>query len=569
MSPVNWPCPRVRLLLCALLTAVLYLPGLGRPALWEPDEGRYAEVGREMLLRGDFVTPRDDWVGYFEKPPLMYWVTAGSIRLLGPNETAVRLPVALSSIGQVVITMALAERMFDPLSGALAALCLALSPLFFGFSRFLTLDPPLAFFITAALALFYYVVDSLPAPRARRGFYLAALMTALGTLTKGLVAPVLVGGVALLYLVVSGRGRRLRQIPWLRGGLLYLTVTLPWFVLVACRNPGFLRFFFIHEHLERYAISTEHAWGPYFFVLVVLAGMWPWIAFVPAALSDQPSLESDRSMRAPILFSLVWFLVVLIFFSIPRSKLGSYILPALPPLAILAGFGLRTLVRAPTARPRWWFASIATVNLIVAVVALLVVPGMAEVRAFPALRTDLWIGLIGATGASLFAALICSPWRRARPSAGLKPERSGRVLIATGLLGLGMVVALGASVKARQDGAPLESYRGLARQIAGAKLEPDCVLASYHHFVQALPFYLSRREVLVGYRGELAPFGATSDAQASFLDNDQALATLWRSGRCVVLVINRKDLGRVLPQLEPPLRPIAVEGKKIALTNRG
>lgn len=553
--------------MCALLTAMLYLPGLGRPALWEPDEGRYAEVGREMLLRADFVTPRDNWVRYFEKPPLIYWITAGSIRLLGPNETAVRLPVALASIGQVVITMALTERMFDPLGGALAALCLALSPLFFGFSRFLTLDPPLAFFITAALALFYCVVDKLPAPRARRGLYLAALMAALGTLTKGLVAPVLIGGVALLYLASSGRGRRLGQVPWLRGGLLYLAVTLPWFVLVARRNPGFLRFFFIHEHLERYAISTEHAWGPYFFVLVVLAGMWPWIAFVPAALSAQPP-ESERSHRAAILFNLLWFLVVLIFFSIPRSKLGSYILPALPPLAILAGVGLSTLARAPAARARWWFASIAMVNVIAAGIMLLVVPGMAEVRAFPALRTDLWIGLIGATGASLLAALICSPWRRARPTAGMKPERSGRVLIATGLLGLGMVVALGASVKARQDGAPLESYRGLARQIAATKLEQDCVLASYHHFVQALPFYLGRREVLVGYRGELAPFGASSDAQASFLDNDQALAALWRSGRCVVLVINRKDLGRVLPQLKPPLRPIAGEGKKIALTNR-
>jgi 4-amino-4-deoxy-L-arabinose transferase-like glycosyltransferase len=563
---VKWPRPRVRLLLCALLTALVYLPGLGRPALWEPDEGRYAEIGREMLLRADFITPRDDWVRYFEKPPLMYWVTAASIRLLGTNETAVRLPVALASIAQVVITMALAQQMFDPLTGVLAALCLALSPIFFGFSRFLTLDPPLAFSIAAALFIFYRAVDELPAPAARRKLYLAAVMVAVGTLIKGPVALVLVCAVAGSYLLSSGRGQRLRQIPWLGCAILYLGLTLPWFVLVARRNPGFVRFFLVHEHLQRYAVSTEHAWGPYFFILVILAGMWPWIAFAPAAFGAQPS-PSDRSKPAAVLFNVLWFGVVLIFFSIPRSKLGSYILPALPPLAILAGLGLSRLVRGPLTRLRWWFGGIALVDAIVAVAALLVVPKMAEARSFPALLVDLRIGLIGAVGGSLLATLTCWPSRRAWP-AEIKPARPGRALIATALLGLGIAVALGAAMKARQDGAPLESYRGLARQIAAAKLGSDCVLASYRHIEQSLPFYLRQREVLVGFRGELAPFSSSSDAKASFLDNDSALAALWHSGRCVVLVINRRDLSRVLPQLGPPARPVAIEGEKIALVNR-
>jgi len=559
---VKWPSPRVRLLLCALLTALLYLPGLGRPALWEPDEGRYAEIGREMLLRADFVSPRDDWVRYFEKPPLMYWVTAASIRLLGPNETAVRLPVVLASIAQVVITMALAQQMFDPLSGALAALCLALSPIFFGFSRFLTLDPPLAFSITAALAIFYSTVDGLPAPRARRALYLVAVMVAVGTLIKGPVALVLVGAVAGLYLLSSGRGERLRQIPWLGCVILYLGLTLPWFVLVTVRNPGFLRFFLIHEHLQRYAVSTEHAWGPYFFLLVLLAGMWPWIAFVPIAFSAPP--PSASSGRAPVLFNVLWFGVVLLFFSIPRSKLGSYILPAVPALAILAGLGLSTLLRGPLARLRWWFGSIALIDAITAAAALLVVPKMAAARAFPDLLFDLKLGLIGAVGGSVLATLTCWPWRQAWP-AEMKSGSPGRALIATGLLGLGMVVALGAAMKARQYG---ESYRGLARQIAAAKLGSDCVLASYRHIEQSLPFYLKRREVLVGFRGELAPFSSGADAKGSFLDNDSALATLWHSGRCVVLVINRGDLSRILPQLGPLSRPVAAEGKKIALVNR-
>src|SRR5580700_7265625 len=151
---IRWTRSR-RLLLCAGIAALLYLVGLGRPALWEPDEGRYAEVAREMVVSGDYVTPRDDWVRYFEKPPLVYWMTAAAIRVLGRNETAVRLPIAIASIAQIAIVLVLAETMFGPLAGAAAALCLALSPLFFGFSRFLTLDPMLAMFVTAALASFY------------------------------------------------------------------------------------------------------------------------------------------------------------------------------------------------------------------------------------------------------------------------------------------------------------------------------------------------------------------------------------------------------------------------------
>src|SRR5277367_1032979 len=101
----------LRLTLYALLAALLYLPALGRPALWEPDEGRYAEIAREMVLAHDYVTPRDDWVRYFEKPPLVYWAEAISIKLLGLNEFAVRLPAALSSVAEVAVTAALGEAM--------------------------------------------------------------------------------------------------------------------------------------------------------------------------------------------------------------------------------------------------------------------------------------------------------------------------------------------------------------------------------------------------------------------------------------------------------------------------
>src|SRR5260370_18311969 len=107
----------LRLAVYALLAAILYLPGLGRPALWEPDEGRYAEIAREMVVSGDYVTPRDDFELYFEKPPLVYWANAASIKIFGANEFSVRLPAALLRIGQIIVTAALAEVMFGAATG--------------------------------------------------------------------------------------------------------------------------------------------------------------------------------------------------------------------------------------------------------------------------------------------------------------------------------------------------------------------------------------------------------------------------------------------------------------------
>jgi 4-amino-4-deoxy-L-arabinose transferase-like glycosyltransferase len=194
-----------RVALCAGVAALLYFTGLGRPALWEPDEGRYAEVAREMLLQGDYVTPRNDWVRYFEKPPLVYWVTAGAMKIFGANEFAARTPAALFSAGQVAVTEALGEAMFGPIAGVMGAVALALSPLFFAFARFATPDPALAFFFTAALASFYMAATSgymsaEPGSLMRCDgrnwknlwmvlwMVLAAALLGLGTLAKGPVA---------------------------------------------------------------------------------------------------------------------------------------------------------------------------------------------------------------------------------------------------------------------------------------------------------------------------------------------------------------------------------------------
>jgi 4-amino-4-deoxy-L-arabinose transferase-like glycosyltransferase len=552
-----------RIVLCAGIAALMYFAGLGRPALWEPDEGRYAEIAREMVVSGDYVTPRNDWVRYFEKPPLVYWSTATAIKVLGRNEFAVRFQAALASVGSVVVTEALGEAMFGAAAGIFAAFALGLGPLFFTFARFATPDPALSFFFSAALAMFYLAArsgdfhDSI----SRRGMIIAAALLALGTLVKGPVALVLGGGIAGLWLLAEGRARDLVRIRWLECIAIYLLIEAPWFTLAAMRNPGFLRFFFVHEHFQRFVADTEHGWGPWFFIPIVIAGAWPWWYFVPSGVADLLNTGDEAEALArcsAVRFLLIWFAVVFIFFSIPRAKLGEYILPAMPPLAILAGAGLmrlRVMELRRAQRTLGWFA---VFNLTLMLVAIAVATLW---RSHLAGRSPL-VALLAEDGALLavtwgIGAITIYLGIRVAHSAWLAPW--GVAIVA--------LISAGILAKERSDATASVSYRELSRAIT-PYLHEGCTLAAYHHFVQAIPFYTESRERLVGYRGELAPFGDTPDAADSFVATDPRLQMLWSAPRCVVLIANRTDLVRLESWLKPPPTIVASEGKKVALINR-
>ncbi len=550
----------LRLAIYALLAAILYLPGLGRPALWEPDEGRYAEIAREMVISGDYVTPRDDFELYFEKPPLVYWAEAASIKIFGVNEFAVRLPAALFSIGQVVVTAALAEMMLGASAGLFAALALALSPLFFGFARFATLDPALAFFLTAALAAFYVAArdESFSQPSARRWMLTSAAMLALGTLAKGPIALLLGGAIALAWMASEGRLRQITQMPLVWCFIIYAAIVVPWFVLAEARNPGFMHFFIVHEHLERYVASSEHGWGPWFFIPIVIGGTWPWIFFVPLGWSAMradnglPESAPAPSRRAAARFLVIWFIVILVFFSIPRSKLGSYILPALAPLAIVAGYGLARMPALGAASRRRLLAVVAIANLAIAAV-IFVFSELVLAPINPELGVD---GLL--IGAVLAAGAIAMYWLG---------RASSRAAYAIGAIALAMLATMPLAARVREDASSISTYRNLARTVE-PYLTGDCTLASYRHYVQSLPFYTRRRETRVEYWGELSEFSPPSQAKSPFLIASEArLRQVWSSGACMVLIANDRDRKALADSLKPAPAVIGCEGKKLALYN--
>jgi 4-amino-4-deoxy-L-arabinose transferase-like glycosyltransferase len=324
------------LVFLTLGVALLLGPHLGRRALWEPDEGRYAEIPREMLASGDFVTPRLNGVKYFEKPPLFYWIEAGALRAFGPREWALRLPPALFALGGCLAVYAAGRRLFGRRAGLWAGAVLATSPLYCAIGHIVILDMAVSVLLTVSLLAFLLATRE---PRGwRRRLLLWAFWTAaaLAVLTKGLIGIVLPGLVIGAWIVLARRWDALRMLLQPSGIALFLAIAVPWHLLAARANPGFAWFYFVHEHLLRYTTKIHGRYHPFwFFIPVLFAGLLPWTLLLPRALRS--ALAAPAEERRKTVFLILWAGIVFLFFSLSDSKLVPYVLPAVPPLALLAG----------------------------------------------------------------------------------------------------------------------------------------------------------------------------------------------------------------------------------------
>jgi len=348
------------------------VPLLMRP-LWEPDEARYAEIPREMLALGDWLTPRLNYVLYFEKPPLQYWLSAAAMRLLGPAPFVARLPLALATAISLVCAWRLARRL-GARQPMWAACMVATAILPFICGQILTLDALFSAFQVLAFVAGVEAVAARYQGRAGRGWTLLAFASlALAVLTKGLAAPVLVGLTLLGSLPFAWREARLRRALLATlgsplGWLLFLLLAAPWFILVDRAHPGHANFFFVHEHFARFTSHVHDRQGSknpildkLYFVGVLGAGLLPWLsaswiglrrgwAFVRRPLG--PRVDQTPLHRWTLAATLLAFAWPLFFYSISGSKLPPYILPSVVPLLAMAcalereGEERRALVRS-------------------------------------------------------------------------------------------------------------------------------------------------------------------------------------------------------------------------------
>jgi 4-amino-4-deoxy-L-arabinose transferase-like glycosyltransferase len=466
-----------------LLLGLVWLACLWVRPLLDPDEGRYAEIPREMLASGDWVTPRLDGLKYFEKPPLQYWATAASYRVFGQSEGTARLWTVGLAFLCLPLVYGWARRFAGPQAGLAALVALAVSPLFGIIGHLNMLDAGFTFWLSLTLCAFTLAQDAPVGSSAeRRWMLLSWCAAALAVLTKGIVVPVLCGGSLVVYSLLTRELSAWRRLHWVAGGALFLAVTIPWFLLVSARNPGFAGFFFIHEHFTRF-LTTEHRrtepW--WFFLAMLVVGVLPWALPLAAAVRAAWRTPAGTSQLRPMKFLLIFAAVTLVFFSLSGSKLPPYILPMLPPLAVIAG-----VYAAP--QPLFLRGCARASAALVALVAV----GAAVycVRKNSDLPQEVLVWLLVALAASLTAVALT--WRRA-------PRELLTGAFATAAAG---ALAWQALLCAYAFMPPMRSARDLAA-LTLPYVHPDTQLYSVGQYRETLSPYLKRTLVVVGFTGEL------------------------------------------------------------------
>lgn len=542
------------ILLWIALGAILliaWFAALGDRPLVAPDEGRYGAIALEMAQSADWVTPRLNGLKYFEKPPLQYWVTAAFVRWLGIGEISIRMWPALAGLLGVLATIVAAGRLHDRRTALFAGLMLASSVLWGGTARFVTLDVGVSTFLSITIfALALGMRDGMDERGRTRWLLLAWFASALAVLSKGLIGIVLPGAALLSYAIVERDAGVLRKLRIDIGLPLHLCLVLPWFVAVSLANPEFPSFFFVQEHIERFFASGHGRGGPWwYYAPILLIGFAPWLPLTAAALPGAWRANACRHFR-PMRFLVVWTAVVLLFFTVSKSKLPPYVLPVWPALAVIAAHAAACGARRPLGASALFalsmgvlIAAVAAFNLLAHVVAW--VP--AELLAIGS--TNLAIGalaLAGSAGLSLVALA------RRRDTVAILSLATGGIALVHFAFGAFAVVA------------PALSSASLITA-ARPTLSPDVPVFALNHFDQTQPFYLQRPVTLIGAPGETAP-GARWEP-GRFVSDEQTFLKDWWSLDQAAAILLRPDYLR-LADLDVPMVVVAEDWRRMLVLKR-
>lgn len=542
----------------ALVLVVLaaWFGSLELRGLFIPDEGRYAEIPREMLVSGDWITPRLNDLKYFEKPPLQYWLTAISYRLFGEDEWTARLPSALLGLFALLMVGYTGYRLRDARSGVMAAGILGTSWGYFLAGQYLTLDMTL----TACLAfvLCAFVLAQIADDRGgRRAWMMVAWVAmALAVLAKGLVALVLPAGALLAYLALRRERSVLAgRLHPLAGATAFALIAVPWFVLVQQRNPEFFHFFFVYEHFQRFAEDSHHRGGAWWYYAPVLAaGLMPWTpALVKEALDWYRRPRQQGRGFSPQLFCALWIAVVVLFFSISRSKLPAYVLPAFPAVALLLASSSFERAGASLAWSAWG-SCVAGLMLLGAVHWLPHDAKFAALGAHAVAQTP-WLyaaaAVLGVAGVIAVHLL-----RRRRLLATM-------AVLLIGSLGFwqlvfGFLHAIDADFSAER------LIEGLTGDYT--PFRPEAPFYSVAQFDHSVPFYLGRTVTLVATRSELGP-GIDADPH-KVIASIERFEQVWREQRGQAFAVMRPDLFETLGAAGVPMVLLASGPRLLVVARR-
>ncbi len=311
----------------------------GMRPLSVPDEGRYVGVAWEMLRSGIWSTPTLDGLPYFHKPPLFYWITAVAIKLLGTSLWAARVAPMLGALLAMLSSYLFVRRWMSAPIARATVLILATCPFFYGGAQYANHDMLVAGCITATICFAAHTILSIKHGEAYRAYLIAAWCCAgLGLLSKGLIGIALPGAVVLLWIAINKDWLLITRLLWWPGPLLFAAVVLPWFSQMEQQFSGFLYYFFIEQQFHRFVGSGFNNARPVWFLPIALSVLTlPWFPLLLTRLrlaaAPHPAWQACRTL------CWIWLIFILVFFSIPQSKLIGYILPVVPPLAVLIAEG--------------------------------------------------------------------------------------------------------------------------------------------------------------------------------------------------------------------------------------
>ena len=542
MEPSNKPStnPARPWLWLLLAVAVIWFSNIEYRHLIEPDEGRYAEIPREMAASGDWVTPRLNGLKYFEKPPLQYWATAIAYTLFGEHHWTSRLWTALTGFTGLLLVWFAGARLFGRKAGRYAALLLGSSLLYALMGHFNTLDMGVTFFMSLGIISLLLAQHQDTDVRARRNWmWLAWAALALAILSKGLMGLVLPGAALVIYSLLQRDFAIWKRMHWGSGLLLLLLITAPWFYLVIKANPEFFQKFFIYEHYTRFTTKEHGRYQPwYYFIHILLLGFLPWtIVMLDTLVRSWKNSSGAIKTFNPQRFLLAWVVFIYVFFSMSGSKLPSYLLPIFPALALLMGKQLAEM----SERRLFWLVVPA---LPFAILGLTLAPFTDKLGNTP-LKVQLYgdyavwlmaaalVFLLGVTAALFLLRRSCKP--------------AAVLMLALGSLLAAQIGSSGYNTIAVQRSAYL---------LAG-KLRPhvkeSMPIYSVGNYEQTLTFYLKRTFILVQYQDEMA-FGIMQEPQR-WIPDLTSFAKVWEA-QPEAMAIMQPPMFPQLQQLGLPMKVI-------------
>ena len=530
------------------LVAIVWFGNIGYRNLAEPDEARYAEIAREMLVTGDWVTPRLNGIPYFEKPPLQYWATATAYAAFGTSVWAARLWVTCLGLLGIVIAYFTARTLWDRRTGEYAAWIMASFPLYFVVAHLNILDAGLAFFMNAGVCAFL-LAQRASSPGAQRR-WMAACWTALslGFLQKGLVALALPGIALVAYSALYRQWRLWRELHLLDALAILAVIALPWVILAAHRNPGFLQFFFVHEHFDRFVTTIHKRYEPWWYFIAILSvGVLPWLVPVArAAWHTARTRQASTTLSAERLL-LVWAAAQLLFFSLSDSKLAPYIVPMAMPLAMLSA---RWLQMQGSHAPLRSAAATSLVFMMLLISLRWLLPHFVsnpdKLASF--LQVAVWAQAAGLAGIACLAVYLMSALRD-------DLDRAIPALAASMSIALAIVMSGGNALE------PLRDSPRLARVI-GPHLAQETSLYCVGTYPQRLPFLLERTCTVVAYLGE---FELQFDPQQrQHLPDLPAFLDRWQNDPHAVAIV-KADLWPAIAASNIPARVLLRDDRTVVM----